>query len=212
MSLAVDFEWAVDTAGYAVVPGGPANESDKKSVFGEILSALHGKLIRPARIVRRGGELRPYRPFEPVNGLFLPFSKYARTTQGLLEFTNRYGPMTPEGNEGSGEDAIIGLGHAESISRFLTDYRSNPHMCLGKFGEQGLGWSRIDVGLALNPTTGQPQMKLRPSCLVNALWFELAASLTGDARLRACQHCGEWFETGPGTARRMDAIFCSDDH
>jgi hypothetical protein len=212
MSFTVDFEWAFDEAGYDWVPGGPADECDEKSAFGEALSALHGKPIRPPRIVRRGGELRAYRPFERVNGLFLPFSRRATTVEGLLEFVSRHGPMTRDGNERSGEDAIIGLGHAEAISEFLKDYRNDPQASLGRFGEQGLGWSRIDVGLALNSTTGQPQMKLRPSCLVNALWFELASSLTGDARLQDCGHCGAWFLTGPGTNRRLDAIFCSDEH
>ena len=212
MSFTVDFEWAVDEAGYTWVPEEPADESDEKSAFGEILSALYGKPIRPARIVRRGGKLRPNRPFERVNGLFLPFSKSATTAEGLVEFINRHGPMTREGNEASGEDAIIGIGHAQSISEFLRNYRLDRHSCFATFGEQGLGWSRVDIGLAFNLRTGQPQMKLKPSSLVNALWFEIAASLTGDAPLRACRHCGEWFQTGPGTTRRLDATFCSNDH
>lgn len=27
-----------------------------------------------------------------------------------------------------------------------------------------------------------------------------------------CQHCREIFPVGPGTGRRLDAIFCSNDH
>ena len=212
MSFTVDFEWEFDEAGYDFLPGGPADECDEKSVFGEVLSALNGEPIRPPRIVRRGGELRAYRPFERVNGLFLPFSKRATTVEGLLEFVTRYGPMTREGNEASGEDAIIGLSHAEAIADFLKDYSTDPQTSLGRFGEHGLGWSRMDVGLTFSTVTGWPQMKLRPSSLVNALWFEVAAFLTGDAPLRACQHCVEWFLAGPGTNRRLDAIFCSNDH
>jgi hypothetical protein len=161
--------------------------------------------------VRRGRELRAYRPFKAVNGLFLPFSKLALTVEGLLEFVRRYGPMTREGNEKSGEDAIIGLSHAEAMSEFLSEYRTDAHNCFAKY-ERGLGWSRMDVAVTFNSTTGRPQMILRPSSLVNALWFELAASLTGDTQLRPCRHCGGWFEVGPGTQRRLDATFCSDEH
>jgi hypothetical protein len=211
MSFTVDFEWAVDAAGYDWVAGGPADESDEKSLFGEVVSVLHGKPVRPARIVGRGGELRIYRPFERASGLFLPFSKLARTEEGLLEFVSRYGPMTREGMEASGEDASIGLSHAEAISEFLSEYRTDPHNCFAKY-ERGLGWSRMDVALTFNASTGQPQMIWRPSSFVNALWFELAASLTGNTPLRACRYCGKWFWVGPGTGRRLDAKFCSDQH
>ena len=211
MSFIVDFEWAVDAAGYDWVAEESAEESDEKSVYGEILSALNGRPIRPARIVRRGGELRVYRPFERVNGLFLPFSKFALTAEGLMEFISQYGPMTREGNENSGEDVIIGIGHARTMSEFLTEYRTDARGCFAKYA-QGLGWSRMDVALTFNATTGRPQMMSRPSSLVNALWFELAAYLTGDAHLIACRHCGGWFVVGRGTGRRLDAIFCTDEH
>jgi hypothetical protein len=98
MTFRIDFEWAVDEAGYDWIAGGPAEPSDEKSLFGEVLSTFHGKPIRPDRIVRRGGNLKVDRPFERVPGLFRLFSKLATTPEGLLDFVTRFGPMTPEGN------------------------------------------------------------------------------------------------------------------
>jgi len=55
MAFKIDFEWQVDENGYDWVPGGPADPDDEDSVIGVAFSALKGTLIRPDRIVRRGG-------------------------------------------------------------------------------------------------------------------------------------------------------------
>lgn len=34
----------------------------------------------------------------------------------------------------------------------------------------------------------------------------------GGIKGKQCRHCNEWFEAGPGTGRRVDAEFCSDEH
>lgn len=160
----------------------------------------------------RGGNLRTYRPFEQVPGLFRVFSKLATTPEGLLEFVTRFGPMLANGNRQDGEDSLTGLCAAQAMSELLQAYTQDPRTCFLRFGGQGLGWSRIDVYFAFNPVTGRPQFKFRPPSLLNALWLELGEFLARDAQMRECQQCGGWFETGPGTGRRADAKFCSDDH
>jgi hypothetical protein len=212
MTFRIDFGWAFDEAGYDWVAGGPEKPCDRKSLIGEVFSVLPGRPIRPDRIVRRGGNLKPDRPFERVSGLFRLFSKRATTREGLLDFVTRFGPMTPDGNREGGEDALIGLAAAQAMSELLDDYAKDPRRCFAAFGERGLGWSRIDVSLAFNPVTGRPCFKFTPLSLLNALWFEVGEFLTTDAQLRECVHCGGWFEAGPGTGRRADAKFCSDDH
>jgi hypothetical protein len=212
MTFSIDFEWAFDEAGYDWVAGGPAGPDDEKSLLGDVYSIIHHRPIRLDRIVPRGGNLKTYRPFEQVPGLFRLFSKLATTPEGLLEFVTRFGPMIPDGNRKSGEDALIGLTAAQGMSKLLIQYSSDPRTCFSQFGEEGLGWSRIDVYLAFNPITGRPHFKFTPPTLVNALHFEMGEFLTRDAQIRGCVHCGEWFETGPGTGRRADAKFCSDDH
>jgi hypothetical protein len=210
MAFKIDFEWQVDEKGYDWVPGGPANPGDEDSVISVVFSALQGTPIRPDRIVRRGGNLKTIRPFEQVPGLFRLFSKLATTPEGLLEFVTRFGPMMPNGNY-EGEDAQIGLTAAQGMAKLLDHYAKDPRSCFLRFGA-GLGWSRIDVYLAFNAATGRPYFKFSPPTLVNALSLELGEFLTRDAQIRECAHCGAWFETGPGTGRRLDAKFCSDQH
>src|SRR5205807_9235653 len=119
------------------------------------------------RIVRRGGKLRPYRPFERVDGLYRVFASLAVAPEGLMDFVHRFGPMTEDGNR-NGEDALIGLSHAQSMAELLKRYSQNPGDCFSQFAGNGLGWSRIDAALWLNPITGKPQFRFRPPTLVNA--------------------------------------------
>lgn len=211
MTFSIDFEWAVDEAGYDWIAGGPAELGEEASLIGELLSVVSGKRVRPDRIVRRGGPLRTYRPFQRVSGLFLLFANLGKNPEGLMDFVRQFGPMTEDGNR-EGEDALIGLGHGQSMGELLQRYAESPADCISRFSGNGLAWSRIDVWLALNPMTGRPQFRYRPPTLINALWFELGQVLTSDAQLRHCAHCGAWFEAGPGVGRRADAKFCSDDH
>jgi hypothetical protein len=70
----------------------------------------------------------------------------------------------------------------------------------------------VQVSLVRHSATGSLSLRYRPDDLEKALWVELALSLTSDAKLKECAHCGIWFGAGPGTGRREDARFCSIDH
>jgi hypothetical protein len=132
----------------------------------------------------------------------------AVTPDGLLKFVNDFGPMLPEGNQ-SGEDMLDGISAARSISKTLRSY-SNGNLDLSYM--DGFGWSRIDVHFAYNTAAGRPYLKYRPASFLHALHLEFGLFLTKDAQVRECLHCGQWFETGPGTERRADAKFCCDEH
>ena len=149
------------------VAGGPAQPNAEETIIDIAYSAL--LLGRPDHIVRRGGNLKKYRPFEKIPGLFRLFSKLAVTPEGLLNFVTRFGPMLPNGNWHDGEDAVTGLVAAKTMAELLDDYAQNPRACALRFGEQGLGWSRIDVRLAFIPATGRPQFRFTPPSLLNAL-------------------------------------------
>jgi hypothetical protein len=56
------------------------------------------------------------------------------------------------------------------------------------------------------------QLEITAETLLSALWWQIARKLSGEAKIRECRHCGEWFEVGAGTGRRADAQFCSPDH
>ena len=167
---------------------------------------------RPARIVPCGGKLVPCRPFDKADGLYRIFANLGRTAEGLLDFVNRFGPLTDEGNRETGEEVPFAFCEADAMREVLSCPMTERAAYFSRFGDKGLAWSRIDVALAYNPVTGKPQFRLTPPMLVNALWLELGQALSSDASIRDCLHCGGWFEAGPGTGRREDAKFCSDAH
>ncbi len=175
-----------------------------------IRSALSGG--KPARIVRRGGKLVPYRPFDKVPGLYRIFARLGTTDEELLDFVNRYGPLTESGNEDCGEEVVFALSAASAMRDILSCSVAERAAYFLWVEDKGLAWSRIDVGLAFNPVTNKLQFRFTPPSLLNALWLELGQFLTSDASIRNCLHCGGWFEAGPGTGRREDAKFCSDAH
>jgi hypothetical protein len=154
----------------------------------------------------------PYRPFDKVDGLYRIFAHLGTTAEGLLDFVNRFGPLTDEGNRETGEEVPFAFSAAGAMCEVLSCPMTEQAAYFSRFGDKGLAWSRIDVALAFNPVTGKPQFRLTPPMLVNALWLELGQALSSDASIRNCLHCGGWFEAGPGTGRREDAKFCSDAH
>jgi hypothetical protein len=211
--FSIDFEWQRDDAGYDYIPAASGTPSPSEmSPLYTIIS--EGLLVpgRPARIVRRGGNLAPDRPFDRVNGLYRIFAGLGTTDEGLLDFVNRFGPLTEFGNGDTGEEVLFGRGHAETMRDLLSCSTEERGIYFSRFGEAGTSWSRLDVTLAFNLETGKPQFKFRPPTLVNALWLEFGYALASDASLRICLHCGRWFEAGPGTGRREDAKFCADAH
>jgi hypothetical protein len=67
------------------------------------------------------------------------------------------------------------------------------------------------VELVADPKRGV-QLRITAETLIAALWWQLARKLSGEAKIRECRHCGDWFEAGTGTARRADSDFCSQEH
>jgi hypothetical protein len=215
MILSIDFEWSVDETGYELIPGGPVDGSvdPNEDLSGiELLSVIGGKPIREDRIRRRGGNLRIYRPFEgPDRMLFRNFASRAENPSGLLDFVRQFGPLTQEGNR-DGEPTGIGLVAAACMAELLQVHSDNPGNRFSSYARNELYWSRMDVKLARNPMVGRPQFRFVPATFLHALWLELGQFLTSEAQLRSCKQCGVWFPTGPGTRRRADAKFCSDQH
>jgi hypothetical protein len=65
--------------------------------------------------------------------------------------------------------------------------------------------------LVADPKRGM-RLQISPETLISALWSQLGQSLAGKVGFSECRHCGNWFETGPGTGKHVDAEFCCNDH
>ena len=113
----------------------------------------------------------------------------ARSEAGVLKFVEKFGPLTHNGLRGKGEIVPEIMDQAEAMVR-------DGARGLGKFK----AWIEVDhEGMRL---------KVRPSCLLDALWLLLAQTNT---RSRVCQQCRKPFPIGVAVGRRKDAKFCSDE-
>lgn len=206
-ALAIEFEWWRDPAGCDFVPAGPKPVRVHQEDLGPLVSGGAG------RLVRRGGALAAYRPFEKVSGLYRLFAHSGLSVDGLAEFSCRFGPLTEEGlNPDVGDDVGVCIAHAKAMNDYLSLSPRDRVAKVSSFGERGFSWTRIDVALVVNPVTDRLQMRLSPRWLLHGLWLEFGLALSGDVQVKRCLQCGGWFEAGPGTGRREDAKFCADAH
>jgi hypothetical protein len=68
-----------------------------------------------------------------------------------------------------------------------------------------------NIDLVPDPVKGI-ELRITTDTLIGALWWQLARKLMGEAKIRECRQCRQWFEAGLGTGRRADAEFCCDEH
>lgn len=212
ISYSIDLEWLRDDAGYQLLPAAPAPDDAPRHLLDLLPLSSGGNPALHDRIVRRGGKLVPYRPFQVTSGLYRIFVGCCVSIEGILDFYTRFGPLTAAGNAPDmGDDLLFIRSNADTLGELLLCSPDERISRVARFSN-GLKWSRIDMELAINPATGKPQFRYGPPSLHNALWLEFGQVLTSGATMRVCEHCGTWFEAGPGTGRREDAKFCSDEH
>jgi hypothetical protein len=89
----------------------------------------------------------------------------------------------------------------KELESFLTSYDAKLFTQLNQ--------SKVDFA---SNSKGKVQLRLTPSSLLSALWYQLGLKLSGDTNVRTCRLCNAIFETGVGTGRRLDAEFCSNKH
>jgi hypothetical protein len=211
--MPVEFEWPCDENGYRLVAVDPRDD------WSRVLDSIQKRATPRShptreRIVPAGGKLITRRPLDEAGGkLHRRFMRLGQTREGLLQFTRQYGPLTLHGNKAAvGEDVQLGLTQASLMNELFVGAGDKTALSVLLMVGGARRISDISVVLGVNPETGEPQLTLAPPDLCSALWLELAHSLTSDALLKRCQHCGELFEAGRGTGRREDAKFCSPYH
>jgi hypothetical protein len=198
----VDLDWPRDAAGYELLPEEPGWPDDGA----DLLSG--GK---PFRIVPRGGRLVRYKPLQ-IEGLYARFAGI-HTAEDALAFINTFGALTELGADaGAGEDVLVILDHASAFRSFLSYGEGQERKLASQASPTGMPIGRLDLVLAQDVVSGDLQLQLRPPNLLAGLWLQLAQKIIGARPFRECRYCTTWFEVGPGTGRRLDAIFCTNDH
>jgi hypothetical protein len=210
--LLIDFEWWRDTTGYQLLPDTRPPDPEEALVFHPLgIRIVSG--TKPLRLVRLGGDLVPYRPLDRFGTLFRIFANDVKRPKDVLAFAQKFGSLSVDGLDMNvGESADSTVVHAEGMREFLSFAGGDKQLLARGIGGQINPLGQIDVALVLDPATTRPKLRLSPSSLLDALWLQFGQTLSGDAILRQCQHCGTWFETGAGIGRRADARFCSDKH
>ena len=70
----------------------------------------------------------------------------------------------------------------------------------------------MECSISVDAETTHLRVQLMPDCLQTALWLQMFNFLSDLKKIRSCRLCGEWFDVGPGTKRRGDAQFCTQEH
>ena len=186
-SIHIDFTWCFDTKGYRPKGG---------------------------RLVRNGGDLQAYRPLELYPTLFKIFSE-CRSEKNVVDFVSKFGPLItsrpdlimtralglPAVMAARGDSIREVIQQAKWMAKLLSNHKADtPQIPL----------TSLEAFLVTG--RGEIRLKLSPSRLIDGLWLQAAQSITSGRDLQECLHCGELFEVGPGSGRRLDAKFCKDEH
>jgi hypothetical protein len=177
--LIFDFTWYKDRKGYRLVPATlPARKPGQ--------SVLDVAVPRPARIVRKGGALEAYQPLK-IDKMFEQFIKLG-TEDAVFKFVKAYGPLTHDGLRGRGERVP-----------FVLDQVNEMHKPTGV-----LPLNKLNASIVAK--NGETRLRVSPTCLLDAIWLQLAQANTRSSR---CPQCREWFLSGIGSGLRAKARFCS---
>jgi hypothetical protein len=195
--IAVQLDWWRDPKGYRLVETG-----------------------RPKMqcVVRNGTGHGPedfvlLRPLDSTDVLFRIFANEATTPNGVLDFVRRFGSLTWAGwSATEGEPvpyAISDADHMRQVLRYWATSRAQPDE---PFVPQTGRPVSLDAMVVWDPIVKTLKWELRPKTLLDGLWLQLGQALTANVQIRQCERCGNFFEAGRGTGRRLDAKFCSDEH
>jgi hypothetical protein len=207
-----DFEWHRDSKGYRLERLFPPWKGMPLLRYEKPLAG-YDPSAKPIWVVQRnGGKLLSYRPLAEVDTLYSVFASI-KTRDDVLHFIEKFGSLTEGGAElGCGDSVPIILEQAEMFRDWLSAQRGNRKRFVSRINKS---LTPINEGLTASlvaDAQGEVHVRLTPLDLLGALWLQLALKVAGKETIRACLHCGHWFEAGAGSGRRLDAKFCSDAH
>lgn len=168
-----------------------------------------------------------YRPLNDYPNLFRAFAN-VRDEEALLSFVKQYGPLTDEGRTPSSKDPhftskvimIDGKRFAEIVyvpgdqidhclkqaawcGHILRHHRQASPRMQEMIKELEVRPSICMMDVEADPVEGV-RMILRPSSLLDAIKFQLLASIRSGNTSVECTHCENWF------SKKRGAKFCSD--
>jgi hypothetical protein len=125
--LPIDFEWQRDVEGYRLAdaepwrPGEPYIHPLHPEWGLQPPQLMMGSPAKPQRVVGRSGRCEKIWPLEGPRGdsLFATFTNTATSPAGVLDFINRYGPLTTMAVL-TGDEPVPGvIEHAQAMRSFI---------------------------------------------------------------------------------------------
>jgi|TARA_B100000315_G_scaffold256894_1_gene304049 hypothetical protein len=206
------FEWAVDQAGYEIVPLDADSTPPNLSARFYRSEIEENWLLARGAIRRKGGSDKKYRPMTDAPGLARQFA--ASFTTG----SPGSGPADAELLRLAGTFGLLGDRDVEPIRDwvYLTKYLSGFAEAIDRgdwLTARTIFNSHVTppmtvrlVGATGGRITANWSMSVAPIDLVGAAWLQIAAELTAGAGMRKCDapDCPEWFPF------RANKRFCND--
>ena len=174
---------------------------------------LQGYRFNSGRIVPKGEDIQSYRPLQDFPTLYKIFVDQCKTEKGVLDFISKFGPLSVSpGNLIT--QKVLGLrAFMSTRGDLVRDVIDQANLMRRQLdGRMVPQFPLANLEAVLVPDTGTIKLKLAPSRLIDALWLQMAQSVSSGRGVQTCDFCGIPFEVGPGSGRRLDAKFCNDQH
>jgi hypothetical protein len=174
-----------------------------------------GYQIKDGRVVANSDDYETYRPLDEFPTLYKTFANQCRSPKGVRGFTQMFGPLST--NPGTlVEIRALGIpGLVGTVGDLVGDVIKQANLMNKQLSSRSGRMPQIpitNIEAVLVPDGPIVRLKLTPSRLIDSIWLQLAVASTSGRGLAKCEHCGTWFQVGPGTGRRADAKFCCDQH
>lgn len=178
----------------------------------------------PKLAVNSEWSYREYQPLEEFSGLFRTFADTPLTRAGVLSFAQQYG-LLGWWQRIDGADAIDCL-DMESFA-FWCEQVQRMQRCVSTWdaAQKDMGTEqateemratvtnnligRVRVAFTRNRSVGGFVLEILPINLIGGLWLQLAETIAGRKKHRACKACGRWFEISPQMYRKS-RVYCSE--
>jgi hypothetical protein len=179
----------------------------------ERVRAADGKLV----VRQIGRNDRPFKPLEisSETPLYLRFANLDGSPESCRAFAEAWGLLTLQARAGAAENVDgwkAEIKKMRSLVSSLGVTRGDPGGILAASPAVRIQFkiTTLAVSLESQAPGERPALVMRPENLLAAMQLQLAKFVAGDGSLRVCKQCGQWFEAGPGDARRSVAVFCSE--
>jgi hypothetical protein len=197
--LDIEFEWSKDPVGYKLVAERPGDTDPHATML--------ARIGYPQYAVPISGKSVPYKLTRRHSEHYVEFAQ-VRTPDDVVKFCSIHGSLTRRGMHESVPDVLT---YAKILRDWMNAAKGRRKQLAALIGRGSHDLVRMMASLSID-ASGNPRLQISPSSLLGLIYLQFVQAMTGENATRECPQCGDWFKTGPGTNRRLDAKYCSPEH